>query len=212
LPGKEVNGMGQILQLTLEHLWLSTAGVLVAGLVGVPLGILLVRARALAGPVMSLVDVLQTIPSLAMLALVMFFLGLGNNSLIAALFVYALLPILRNTYTGLAGVSPDLLEAGKGMGMTGWQLLRQVQLPIALPIILAGFRVAMVTAIGIATIGTLIGAGGLGEPIWRGIQLANTLMIMTGAVPAALLAIITDVLLGGLEKALVPRGLRAKNI
>lgn len=148
--------MGQILQLTLEHLWLSTAGVLVAGLVGVPLGILLVRARALAGPVMSLVDVLQTIPSLAMLALVMFFLGLGNNSLIAALFVYALLPILRNTYTGLAGVSPDLLEAGKGMGMTGWQLLRQVQLPIALPIILAGFRVAMVTAIGIATIGTLI--------------------------------------------------------
>ncbi|MDK2889367.1 MAG: osmoprotectant transport system permease protein [Thermoanaerobacter sp.] len=204
--------MGQILQLTLEHLWLSTAGVLVAGLVGVPLGILLVRARALAGPVMSLVDVLQTIPSLAMLALVMFFLGLGNNSLIAALFVYALLPILRNTYTGLAGVSPDLLEAGKGMGMTGWQLLRQVQLPIALPIILAGFRVAMVTAIGIATIGTLIGAGGLGEPIWRGIQLANTLMIMTGAVPAALLAIITDVLLGGLEKALVPRGLRAKNI
>jgi osmoprotectant transport system permease protein len=212
LPGKEVNGMGQILQLTLEHLWLSTAGVLVAGLVGVPLGILLVRARALAGPVMSLVDVLQTIPSLAMLALVMFFLGLGNNSLIAALFVYALLPILRNTYTGLAGVSPDLLEAGKGMGMTGWQLLRQVQLPIALPIILAGFRVAMVTAIGIATIGTLIGDGGLGEPIWRGIQLANTLMIMTGAVPAALLAIITDVLLGGLEKALVPRGLRAKNI
>jgi osmoprotectant transport system permease protein len=212
LPGKEVNGMGQILQLTLEHLWLSTAGVLVAGLVGVPLGILLVRARALAGPVMSLVDVLQTIPSLAMLALVMFFLGLGNNSLIAALFVYALLPILRNTYTGLAGVSPDLLEAGKGMGMTGWQLLRQVQLPIALPIILAGFRVAMVTAIGIATIVTLIGAGGLGEPIWRGIQLANTLMIMTGAVPAALLAIITDVLLGGLEKALVPRGLRAKNI
>ena len=204
--------MGQILQLTLEHLWLSTAGVLVAGLVGVPLGILLVRARALAGPVMSLVDVLQTIPSLAMLALVMFFLGLGNNSLIAALFVYALLPILRNTYTGLAGVSPDLLEAGKGMGMTGWQLLRQVQLPIALPIILAGFRVAMVTAIGIATIGTLIGDGGLGEPIWRGIQLANTLMIMTGAVPAALLAIITDVLLGGLEKALVPRGLRAKNI
>ncbi|SHE99131.1 osmoprotectant transport system permease protein [Desulfofundulus australicus DSM 11792] len=204
--------MGQILQLTLEHLCLSAAGVLVAGLVGVPLGILLVRARALAGPVMSLVDVLQTIPSLAMLALVMFFLGLGNNSLIAALFVYALLPILRNTYTGLAGVSPDLLEAGKGMGMTGWQLLRQVQLPIALPIILAGFRVAMVTAIGIATIGTLIGAGGLGEPIWRGIQLANTFMIMTGAVPAALLAIIADVLLGGLEKALVPRGLRAKNI
>lgn len=203
--------MGPVLGLSIEHLWLSAAGALIAGIVGVPLGVILLRVRALVGPVMAVVDVLQTIPSLAMLAIVMFFLGLGNSSLIAVLFVYALLPVLRNTYTGLAGVSPDLLEAGKGMGMTRWQLLWQVQLPIALPVILAGFRVAMVTAIGIATIGTLIGAGGLGEPIWRGIQLRDTPMILAGAIPAALLAIIADILLGILEKSMVPRGLRVKN-
>jgi osmoprotectant transport system permease protein len=203
--------VGPVLGLSIEHLWLSAAGALIAGIVGVPLGVILLRVRALVGPVMAVVDVLQTIPSLAMLAIVMFFLGLGNSSLIAVLFVYALLPVLRNTYTGLAGVSPDLLEAGKGMGMTRWQLLWQVQLPIALPVILAGFRVAMVTAIGIATIGTLIGAGGLGEPIWRGIQLRDTPMILAGAIPAALLAIIADILLGILEKSMVPRGLRVKN-
>jgi len=203
--------VGPVLGLSIEHLWLSAAGALIAGIVGVPLGVILLRVRALVGPVMAVVDVLQTIPSLAMLAIVMFFLGLGNSSLIAVLFVYALLPVLRNTYTGLAGASPDLLEAGKGMGMTRWQLLWQVQLPIALPVILAGFRVAMVTAIGIATIGTLIGAGGLGEPIWRGIQLRDTPMILAGAIPAALLAIIADILLGILEKSMVPRGLPVKN-
>ncbi|MFZ5634789.1 MAG: ABC transporter permease [Bacillota bacterium] len=203
--------MSQFYGLTLEHLWLSAAGVLLAGIIGLPLGMVLLRVRALVGPVMGIIDVLQTIPSLAMLAIVMFFLGLGNSSLIAALLVYALLPVVRNTYTGLAGVSPDLLEAGKGMGMTRWQLLWKVQLPIALPVILAGFRVAMVTSIGIATIGTLIGAGGLGEPIWRGIQLVDTPMILSGAVPAALLAVMADILLGALEKSMVPRGLRVKN-
>lgn len=203
--------MSPVWGFTVEHLWLSAVGVLLAGLIGIPLGILLLRVRALVGPVMGVVDILQTIPSLAMLALALFIFGLGNTSLVAALLVYALLPVLRNTYTGLSGVSPNLLEAGKGMGMTGWQLLWQVQLPIALPVILAGFRVAMVTAIGIATIGTLIGAGGLGEPIWRGIQLVNTPMILAGAIPAALLAIVVDVLLGMLEKAMVPRGMRVKN-
>ncbi|MCG8400620.1 MAG: ABC transporter permease [Firmicutes bacterium] len=202
--------MSPVLGLTVEHLWLSAAGVLLAGLLGVPLGILISKVRRLAGPVMAIVDILQTIPSLAMLALVMFFFGLGNSSLVVALMVYALLPVLRNTYTGLAGVSADLMEAGKGMGMTGMQLLWRVQFPIALPVILAGFRVAMVTCIGIATIGTLIGAGGLGAPIWRGIQLADTSMILAGAIPAALLAVLADYLLGRLEKSMIPRGLRQK--
>ena len=202
--------MSPVLGLTVEHLWLSAAGVLLAGLLGVPLGILISKVRRLAGPVIAIVDILQTIPSLAMLALVMFFLGLGNSSLVVALMVYALLPVLRNTFTGLAGVGADLMEAGKGMGMTGMQLLWRVQFPIALPVILAGFRVAMVTCIGIATIGTLIGAGGLGAPIWRGIQLADTSMILAGAIPAALLAVITDFLLGRLEKFMIPRGLRQK--
>lgn len=203
--------MSPVLNLTFDHLWLSAAGVLLAGAAGLPLGIILFRVRPLVGPVMAIIDTLQTIPSLAMLAIVMFFLGLGNSSLVVALLIYALLPVVRNTYTGLAGVSPELLEAGKGMGMTRWQLLRQVQLPIALPVILAGFRVAMVTSIGIATIGTLIGAGGLGEPIWRGIQLVDAPMILSGAIPAALLAMLADMLLGALEKSMVPRGLRARN-
>lgn len=203
--------MSTVLELTLNHLWLSAAGVLFAGIIGVPLGIVLTWARRFAGPVLAVIDTLQTIPSLAMLALVMFFLGLGNSSLIAALVVYALLPVVRNTYTGLAGVSPGLLEAGKGMGMTRLQLLWKVQLPIAMPVILTGFRVAMITSIGIATIGTLIGAEGLGDPIWRGIQLVDTAMILSGAIPAALLAVIADILLGILEKSVVPRGLRVKN-
>lgn len=204
--------MSTILGLTLEHLFLSAVGVAFAVLIGVPLGILLDRFRFLATPVMGLVDVLQTIPSLAMLALVMFFLGLGNSSLVAALLVYALLPILRNTYAGLTGVNPSLLEAGKGMGMTGLQLLWQVQLPVALPVILAGFRVALIASIGIATIGTLIGAGGLGGPIWRGIQLVDTAQILSGAIPAALLAVLADMLLGYLERYIVPRGLKVNNV
>ncbi|HBV98369.1 MAG: amino acid ABC transporter permease [Peptococcaceae bacterium BICA1-7] len=203
--------MSAVFSIALEHLWLSVAGVFLACVIGVPMGIVILKIRVLAGPVMGVIDILQTIPSLAMLALVMFFFGLGNMSLITALFIYALLPVVRNTFIGLTGVKSELLEAGKGMGMTGWQLLWQVQLPIALPVILAGFRVAVVTSIGIATIGTLIGAGGLGEPIWRGIQLVNTPMILSGAVPAALLAIIADYSLGLLEKSVVSRGLQVKN-
>jgi len=203
--------MSAVFSIALEHLWLSVAGVFLACVIGVPMGIVILKIRVLAGPVMGVIDILQTIPSLAMLALVMFFFGLGNMSLITALFIYALLPVVRNTFIGLTGVKSELLEAGKGMGMTGWQLLWQVQLPIALPVILAGFRVAVVTSIGIATIGTLIGAGGLGESIWRGIQLVNTPMILSGAVPAALLAIIADYSLGLLEKSVVSRGLQVKN-
>ena len=204
--------MSTVLGLTLEHLLLSAVGVFLAVLIGVPLGIMLNRFRFLVAPVMGFIDILQTIPSLAMLALVMFFLGLGNSSLVAALFLYALLPILRNTYAGLTGVNPSLLEAGKGMGMTGLQLLWQVQLPVALPVMLAGFRVALITSIGIATIGTLIGSGGLGDPIWRGIQLVDTAMILSGAVPAALLAVLADMLLGALERYIVPRGLKVNNV
>ncbi|MTI80990.1 MAG: ABC transporter permease [Firmicutes bacterium] len=202
--------MSEILTLTTQHLWLSAAGVLIAGAIAVPLGILITRFQNLAGIIMSAIDVLQTIPSLAMLAIALFIFGLGDGSLITALVIYSLLPILRNTYVGIKGVDPSLIEAGRGMGMTNLQLLFQVELPIALPIILSGFRVAMVTAIGIATIGTLIGAGGLGGPIWRGIQLADNAMILSAAIPAAALAILSDVILGALEKSLVPKGLKAR--
>ncbi|GBF32553.1 osmotically activated L-carnitine/choline ABC transporter [Desulfocucumis palustris] len=202
--------MYNILALTLQHLWLSAAGVLIACLVGMPLAVVLLRYRVLAGPVMAVIDAFQTIPSLAMLAILMYYLGLGNTTLIVALFIYALLPVVRNTYVGLDGVNRELLEAGKGMGMTRWQILRLVRIPIALPVILAGFRVAIVTSIGIATVGTLIGAGGLGDPIWRGIQLSDTALILWGAVPAAVMAVLSDILLGRLEKTVIPRGMRVK--
>ena len=202
--------MFEITSLAMEHLWLSASGVFIAALIGIPIGILLLQIRSLAEPVLGLIDILQTIPSLALLAIALFYFGLGNGSLVAALVVYSLLPIVRNTYLGLKGVEANLIEAGRGMGMTRLQLLWQVQLPIALPVMLSGFRVAMVTAIGIATIGTLIGAGGLGSPIWRGIQLADNAMILSAAIPAALLAILSDLVLSTLEKITVPKGLKAR--
>ncbi|GEA16108.1 amino acid ABC transporter permease [Moorella sp. E308F] len=204
--------MDRVLALSWQHLSLSVIGVALAAAGGIPLGILLTRYRWLAKPVMAATEVIQTIPSLAMLALLMMLFGLGDTTLVVSLFLYSLLPIVRNTYTGLLGVEPGLLEAGKGMGMTRSQLIWRVQVPIALPVILAGLRVALVTAIGIATIGVLIGAGGLGTLIWRGIQTRNNTMVLMGAVPAALLAILTDAGLALLEQALVPRGLKKKAV
>ncbi|MDD4588489.1 MAG: ABC transporter permease [Heliobacteriaceae bacterium] len=204
--------MEKIILLTLEHLGLSTIGVLFGIAVGLPLGIMITRRRKLAGLVVGTTEMLQTIPSLAMLALLMMWLGLGNSTLIIALFLYSLLPIVRNTYTGLVNVDTGLIEAGRGMGMTRLQVLRLVQLPLALPVILAGIRVALITAIGVATIGTLIGAGGLGELIWLGMKNIETSkgvnMLFSGAIPAALLAIACELGLERLEKALTPRGLR----
>ncbi|WP_338832915.1 Glycine betaine/carnitine/choline transport system permease protein OpuCD [Moorella humiferrea] len=204
--------MDRVLALSWQHLSLSVMGVALAAAGGIPLGIFLTRYRWLAKPIMAFIEVLQTIPSLAMLALLMMLFGLGDTTLVVSLFLYSLLPIVRNTYTGLLGVDSSLLEAGKGMGMTRGQLIWRVQVPIALPVILAGLRVALVTAIGIATIGVLIGAGGLGTLIWRGIQTRNNSMVLMGAVPAALLAIVTDGVLALLEQALIPRGLKKKTV
>lgn len=202
--------MDSILILTIEHLELSAVGVLLAMAVGIPLGIVITRHRLAAGITMAVTDILQTVPALAMLALLMMVFGLGDTTLVLSLVLYSLLPIVRNTYTGILGIDRGLIEAGRGMGMTKLQLLYLVQLPIALPVILAGIRVALVTAVGIATIGVLIGAGGLGSPIWRGIQQTDAVLILSGAVPAALLAVICDVGLERLERAITPRGLRVK--
>ena len=203
--------MDGILMLTVEHLILSAIGVGLALLVGIPLAILITRNQTVAGFTMAVTDVLQTIPSMALLAALMLYLGLGNQTLVVTLMLYSLLPVVRNTYTGLTGIDKGLLEAGKGMGMTKWQLLRMVQIPMALPVILAGVRVAMVTAIGIATIGVLIGAGGLGAPIWRGMQIMDNAMILSGAIPAALIAILCEIGLGRLEKTVTPRGLKVSS-
>lgn len=200
--------MDGILMLTVEHLVLSASGVGLALLVGIPLAILITRSQTLASFTMAVTDVLQTVPSLALLAALMLYLGLGNKTLIVTLMLYSLLPVVRNTYTGLIGIDKGLVESGKGMGMTRWQLLRMVQIPMALPVILAGVRVAMVTAIGIATLGVMIGAGGLGAPIWRGMQVMDTPMILSGAIPAAFIAIFCEIGLGKLEKTVTPRGLK----
>lgn len=199
--------MFNIWLLSIQHLELTLAGVGLAILIGVPIGYLITGNRWAAQLVVGFTDVMQTIPALALLALFMLWLGLGDTPLIMALLVYSLLPIVRNTYIGIIGIDGALIEAAKGMGMTRWQLLRMVQLPLALPVIMAGIRVATVTAIGIAAIGVLIGAGGLGAPIWRGMQQMNTAMILSGAVPAALLAVVSDAGLSKLERFIAPKGL-----
>ena len=155
------------------------------------------------------IGVIQTIPSLALLAFMipLPFLGLGARSAITALFLYALLPIVRNTYTGIREVDAELLDAGRGMGLSPGQILFRVKLPLAMRTIMAGVRTSTVISIGVATLAAFIGAGGLGDPIVTGLQLNDTYLILSGALPAALLAILVDLLLGRVERRLIPRGL-----
>lgn len=198
------------LQLVLEHLLLTLGAVFSAVLVAVPLGVLISRRPALAGPVLATAGVIQTIPSLALLAFMIPLVGLGTEAAYAALFLYALLPILRNTDTGMRSVDRDLIEAGTGMGLRTFQLLRHVELPLALPTIMAGIRTATVITIGVATLAAFIGAGGLGEPIVTGLQLNDTRLVLAGAIPAALLALLADVALGALERRLTTADRRTR--
>lgn len=184
----------------LEHMQLSFISILIAVLIAVPLGIWLIGHKRIAEPIIQLTAIFQTIPSLALLGLLIPLIGIGSLPAIIALVVYALLPILRNTYTGLAEIDPALNEAADAMGMSRFKKLRKVQLPIALPVIMAGIRTAMVLIIGTATVAALIGAGGLGSLILLGIDRGNNALIILGAVPAALLAIFFDGLLRYLQK------------
>ena len=198
----------EIARLTFEHLWLTLFAMLLAAAIGVPLGILLTRRRALATPVLGVANVLQTIPSLALFGLLLPVPWLGENAArlaIVALVGYALLPILRNTYAGIRGTDPALVQIAEAMGMTDRQRLFKVELPLAVGVILAGLRTATVTCIGIATIAAAIGAGGLGELIFRGVASVDNGLVLAGAVPAALLALAADQLLGLLERRLTVR-------
>jgi len=200
-----IHNRGQILTLTLEHMWLVGVAIGIAVLIGVPLGILVSRKKWLRKPVLGGTNVLQTIPSLALFGFLLPAPWLGERAdrlAIVALVLYALLPIVRNTYTGIMSVDPLVREAALGMGMTDGELLRRVELPLGIPFILAGIRIATVTAIGVATIAAAIGAGGLGELIFRGVAMVNDQLILAGAIPAALLAIGADLLLGALEARL----------
>ncbi|MEN1760017.1 ABC transporter permease [Anoxynatronum sibiricum] len=197
-----------VLSQTVIHLQITGTAVFIAILVGVPLGILITRSRQLARIVLNGANVLQTIPSLAFFGLMIPLLGIGRPLAVFVLFLYALLPIIKNTYTGIKGVDSSLTEAGRGMGMTNLQLLTMVEVPLALPVMMAGIRIAAVINIGTATIAALIGAQGLGSFIFRGISMGNNNLILTGALPAALLALLVDFLLGRVELLLTPRGMR----
>lgn len=192
-----------------EHIILVSISISVAIAIGLPLGILITRQPKLAQPILTVANVVQTIPSLAMfgfLISVPLLGGIGKIPAMVALTLYALLPIIRNTYTGIIGVDPAIREAGRGMGMTNWELLVQVEIPLALGVILAGVRVATVISVGIATIAAAIGAGGLGAFIFRGIAMVNNNLILAGAVPAALMALAADFAIGWFENHLTAQG------
>lgn len=188
-----------------RHFLMSAYGVFFAAIVAIPLGIVIAKHRKLSQVVFSITNVIQTIPALAMLALLLLVMGLGANTVIVALFLYSVLPILRNTYVGITGIEHAYLEAGKSMGMTKFQMLWMVELPLSLSVIMAGLRTALVIAIGVTAIGTFVGAGGLGDIIVRGTNASNgTAVILAGAIPTALMAVLADLLLGRLEKWLSP--------
>ena len=198
----------EVAELVLEHLWLVGISTLFAVAIGLPLGILLTRQPCLRKPILGGANVMQTVPSLALFGLLMPVPWLGERAdrlVILALTLYALLPIIRNTYAGITGVDPAVVEAGRGMGMTDLQLLFQVQLPLALGVIIAGVRVATVVSVGVATIAAAVGAGGLGEFIFRGLAMVNNQLILAGAIPAAAMALFADVSLGFVERWLQPR-------
>jgi len=194
---------GQILELTVEHLWLTGAAMLFATAISVPVGIWLTRAQRFANPVMAVANILQTIPSLALFGLLLPLPWLGERAAriaIVALTAYALLPILRNTYAGIRGIDPAVLEVAQALGLTGMQRLFRVELPLAASYIFAGLRTATVTCVGVATIAAAVGAGGLGELIFRGVASVDNRLVLAGAIPAALLALIADAVLGLLER------------
>jgi len=201
----------EITTLTLEHLWLTGAAMLIAAAIAIPLGILLARRCGLARPVLGIVNTLQTIPSLAMFGFLLPLPFLGERAAriaIVALVAYALLPIVRNTYAGITGVDATVMDVSEAVGMTSWQRLMKVELPLAMPFILAGLRTATVTCVGIATIAAAVGAGGLGECIFRGVAAVDNRLVLAGAIPAALLALGADGLLGLLEWKLRVPGTR----
>lgn len=191
---------GKLLDQTLAHIGLTFISLLLAVAIGVPIGIFISKNKKFSSIVLNSAGVLQTIPSIALLGFMIPLLGIGAKPAIVALFLYALLPIIRNTYTGITGVNASVSEAAKGMGMSASQILTKVELPLAMPVLLAGIRTATVINVGVATLAAYVAAGGLGEFIFGGIALNNSNMILAGAIPAALLAILFDFLLSKVQK------------
>ncbi|WIG46301.1 ABC transporter permease [Bacillus halotolerans] len=203
----QING-GELLYKTYEHITISLIAVIFGVAAAVPLGIVLTRMKKGAGTIIGIVNIIQTLPSLAILAFFIPLLGVGKVPAIAALFFYSVLPILRNTYTGIRGVNKNLLESGKGIGMTAAEQIRLVELPLAAPVIMAGIRTSTIYLIGWATLASFIGGGGLGDYIFIGLNLYQPEYIIGGAVPVTILAIVIDYVLALTERKITPAGLQ----
>ncbi|PTJ86677.1 ABC transporter permease [Staphylococcus simulans] len=196
---------GYLWGLFFQHLLMSVYGVIFAAIVGIPIGILISRFGKLSKTVITIANIIQTVPVIAMLAILMLVMGLGPTTVVVTVFLYALLPIIQNTYSGIIGVDANIKDAGKGMGMTGNQVLRMIELPLALSVIIGGLRIALVVAIGVVAVGSFIGAPTLGDIIIRGTNATDgTTFILAGAIPIALIAVIIDIVLRFLEKRLDP--------
>jgi len=191
--------------LTVEHMYIVFIAILISIAAGIALGVVAYWVRIADKFILWIVEILQTIPSLALLAMLMILFGLGNVTMIVGLVLYALMPITRNTHTGLTGVSPFIKDAAKGMGMTRLQRLIKVELPLAFPLIFSGIKIALVNSLSIAVMGVLIGAGGLGYPVYRGIQTLNMKLILSGAIPVVLMALVFDFFMSRIERRLLRR-------
>ncbi len=200
----------QILTALGQHVYLVGLSLVLGIIVAVPLGILLTRFPRWSAPIIAVVSIVQTIPSLVFFALLIPFLGIGLKPALLVLFLYSLLPILRNTYLGVRSVDPALIDASRGQGMTSWEILYMVQIPLSAPIIVAGIRLAAIYLVSWATIAALIGAGGLGDLIFSGIDSENTNLLLAGSIPTALLALVLGFVFGRVRRLVTPRGLRAE--
>lgn len=196
------NNSGQVLSLLWEHIYLTIFSVFVATVIGVPLGIFISKNKNLAKPIIGFANVMQAIPSLALLGFLIPFIGIGSTPAIVMVVLYSLLPIIKNTYTGLANIDKDILEAAKGIGLTSRQTMTKIQLPLAMPVIMAGIRISAVTAVGLMTIAAFVGAGGLGYLVFSGVSSVDNNMILAGAIPACILALIIDYLIGKIENGI----------
>ena len=201
--------LGQIADLLMEHVQMTAIAVGFAIVIGVPLGILISYVKKLDKPIIGVANVVQAIPSMALLGLAIPLLGIGVLPAVVMVIIYSLLPIIKNTYTGIASIDPEMVEAAKGIGLTKWQVLTKVKIPMALPVIMAGVRISAVTAVGLMTMAAFIGAGGLGYLVFSGIRTVNNLQILAGAIPACLLALLVDFLMGLVEKLVTPISLQS---
>ncbi|HEY8805182.1 MAG TPA: glycine betaine ABC transporter substrate-binding protein, partial [Clostridium sp.] len=206
-----IDRKSQIIDLSLQHIQLTVFSIVIAIIIAIPLGILIVRYRKLSVPVIGFTNVVQSVPSLALLGFLIPMLGIGSKPAIIMVVMYSLLPIVKNTFTGLTNINPALVEAADGMGLTNTQVLLKVRFPLAMPIIMSGIRISSVTAVGLMTIAAFIGAGGLGYLVFSGVQTVNNNMILAGAIPACLLAIILDFVLGKVEDIVVPEGIKVNH-